>query len=138
MPPPNDAFALATTLGGATVSTSVRDQESTTETGEPVHAEGVYADAEWRGSVWYRWIAPSTGPTTVTVHNGCVWGAAPVVGVYTGTQVYALGGVARAAATGYSPDNCLQAQTTFDAVAGRSYSFAVVAAGSRTTLSISQ
>ena len=60
-----------------------------------------------------------------------------MVGVYTGTHVYALERVAHAT-TGYSPDNCVQAQTTFDAAAGVSYAFAIVDAEARTTLDIEQ
>lgn len=74
--PPNNAFSAAVTLSQGTVAGSTAG--ATAEPGEPDHfGEG--------RTVWYRWTAPGTGGTKVSV---C--GSSNFVAVYTGASVAGL------------------------------------------------
>ena len=74
--PPNNAFSAAVTLSQGTVAGSTAG--ATAEPGEPDHfGEG--------RTVWYRWTAPGTGGTKVSV---C--GSSNFVAVYTGVSVAGL------------------------------------------------
>ena len=55
-PPPNDALAAATPLGGATGLANGTNLEATKEAGEPAHAGNPGGR-----SIWFRWTAPADG-----------------------------------------------------------------------------
>jgi len=87
----NDNFANAILLTGAEVTALGENRGSTKETGEPNHA-GISGTR----SVWWRWVAPSSGLYTLDV-IGSSLGAGPfkpVLAVYTGSAVGSLSAVA--------------------------------------------
>lgn len=82
--PPNDHFALAQALSGATDTTTNTTTNATREIGEPAHGGELLGAA---ASIWYRWTAPSTGTLRVTT-KGSTFDT--LLGVYTGASVNAL------------------------------------------------
>ena len=80
--PVNDNFANRIILNGTAANTTGSTSNASAEPGEPGHA-GSPAGT----SVWWSWIAPSTGTLTLAT-TGSV--PAPRVGVYTGTSVATL------------------------------------------------
>ena len=111
--PPNDDFASAQDLGGAT-STSVSGTNlyATAEFGEPDHA-GYWA----LSSVWYQWTAPTDGVFRLKT---CGSDFDTVLAVYRGPTVDALGRVA-------SSDNFCgrRSSVKFGANSGTTYRIAV-------------
>ncbi|HKP18226.1 MAG TPA: metallophosphoesterase [Gaiellaceae bacterium] len=80
--PSNDSFSAAAVLTAATGSRDGSNVEATKEAGEPNHADNAGG-----GSVWYRWVAPSTGTATFdTVGSGFD----TMLAVYTGSSVSGL------------------------------------------------
>ncbi|MGI9187202.1 MAG: S8 family serine peptidase [Gaiellales bacterium] len=75
----NDSFADATTLIGATGSTTGSTLNATRESGEPSHG-----GAGGAASIWYRWTAPATGTLTLTTQGSDF---DTLLGAYTGTSV---------------------------------------------------
>src|SRR5262245_10309814 len=61
MTPANDAFANRTTLSGSTNFVSASNVGATREDAEPQHAGTVGGS-----SVWWSWIAPTSGTYTVS------------------------------------------------------------------------
>ncbi len=112
-PPANDAFTNAVTLAGVSGSTSGTTVGASKEPGEPSHAGN-----NGGNSVWFRWIAPSSG--TVTFNT---FGSAfdTLLAAYRGTNVSAL--------TTVTFDDDISPFTTsaitFDAVAGTEYRIAL-------------
>jgi hypothetical protein len=115
--PPNDNFAVAqavtvsnifeTGLGGY-------NHFATVETGEPNSSHG--------SSVWYRFIAPATGPFTIDTCGNT--GLDTVLGVYTGVTVNALTTIAS------NDDACgFQSRVIFNGVAGTTYRVRVAGFG---------
>ncbi len=92
--PPNDSFATRITISGATVSTTGANTNASAETGEPAHAGSPAAT-----SVWWSWIAPSSGTLTLSTT-----GSVPAMrsALYTGSSVSALSTVAPGASGAYS------------------------------------
>jgi hypothetical protein len=82
--PPNDNFADAQTVQGASGRTEIPDAGATKEVGEPDHA-GTFADQ----SVWYRWTAPGDMRVGFNVR-----GLASALSVYTGANLNSLESVA--------------------------------------------
>lgn len=80
--PPNDDFASAQALSGATNTTTSTTTNATRETGEPTHGGPGGA-----ASIWYRWTAPSTGTLRITT-EGSMFDT--LLGAYTGASVNAL------------------------------------------------
>ncbi len=77
-PPANDNFANATEITGTAGTSNGTNVEATLESGEPNYG--------FR-SIWYSWIAPSTGPATVdTIGTGFDTKLA----IYTGIAVDSL------------------------------------------------
>ena len=113
-PPDNDNFSAAIVLRAATGSYFGANQEATKETGEPLHAGNAGG-----ASVWYRWVAPSTGVATFDTFGS---GFDTVLAVYTGPSVDALTPVA-------SNDDALgwkwTSQAGFPVSAGTTYYIAV-------------
>ena len=109
--PLNDAFAAAELLEGASDTATGTTVESTKEPGEPNHAG--YSSSR---SVWYRWVAPGEGVTTVSIEGSEY---ATTAAVYTGLTVDGL--TQAASADGYSGSRRLR----FTVVPGRTYFIAV-------------
>ena len=111
--PPNNDFAGATLLTGATAADSGRNFSASKESGEPNHAGNAGGS-----SVWYRWVATSSGPVTVSTAGSSF---DTLLGVYTGAGVGALTAVA-------ANDDDAPATTSrvsFTAVSGTTYRIAV-------------
>lgn len=90
---------------------------ATTEFGEPQHgASGMGGDGH---SVWWSWVAPSSGPWEINTN----FGSSPTtLDIYTGVDVSSLTRVAsdyNSGAYGY------QSRLIFDAVGGQEYQIAV-------------
>ena len=81
--PANDNFADAELLTGPPASTTGSNVDATTEVDEPDH-NGNPAEGH---SVWYKWVAPSTGPVTVDL-SGSDYNT--YLAVYTGTTLLSL------------------------------------------------
>ncbi len=80
-PPANDNFANATTISGATGTTTGNTSFATRETGEPLPGTGPTA------SIWYKFTAAGSGPASI---NTCNSAFDTLLGVYTGSAVNAL------------------------------------------------
>lgn len=104
----NDLFTSAVTVTAATGSVSGNNVLATKETGEPNHAGNAGGK-----SVWYKWVAPTTGSVSFTMSTYFN----SLLAAYTGTAVSALTTVT--SATGAS------AKITFTATAGVTYYIAV-------------
>jgi len=80
--PANDNFANRIALSGMVVSTTGWNTNATKESGEPNHA------GETGGkSVWWSWVAPSTGTVTISTAGSSF---DTLLGLYTGTAVSSL------------------------------------------------
>jgi hypothetical protein len=117
--PANDDFANAESLGNTISALASGDtSEASSESGEPSHA-----GAPPFTSLWYRWQAPSNGPTTITT---CAPGAIDsVLAVYTGSALNALTPVV---GNDDDPDCFIDAMFStvqFNATAGTVYRIAV-------------
>jgi Ca2+-binding RTX toxin-like protein len=115
-PPANDDFTAATLLTDSTFAsaTGQTNVDATKEPGEPDHA-----DNPGGRSVWFRWTAPTNGPTTVDTCDGDF---DTVIGVYIGTAVGGLTEVAD------DDDSCVREGGSFAefvAQAGVTYRIAV-------------
>jgi hypothetical protein len=110
-PPSNDNFAQRIPLTGVRPSVYGTTVAATRELREPLHG----ADSNAR-TVWYSWIAPSSGDAQVSAYNFS-WNVPGnvEVAVYTGSSLSTLTPVA----IGSSSEQ-------FYAVAGRNYQIAVV------------
>ena len=104
--PANDGFASAEPLSGYSATVSGHNYGASREAGEPNHGGFAYG-----ASIWYRWRAPASGRVTLDSTGS---EPSPLLGVYTGESVGALGG--RGSTWGF--------KLTFDAVAGEVYSIA--------------
>jgi hypothetical protein len=108
--PANDMFAAASALSGTATASNAG---TTKESGEPNHA----GNAGGR-SLWWTWVAPATGQTTITLAGSSF---DTLLGVYTGSAVTALIQVA----ANDDANGTLQSQVTFTATAGTTYRVAV-------------
>lgn len=113
LPPPNDAFANAEAITGATGSVARSNNLATKEVGEPNHA------AAGGASAWFAWTAPSNGSFSFDTDGSSI---DTLLAVYTGSAVNAL-------TVRGSNDNPAGAGTTarviFTATAGTVYRIAV-------------
>jgi hypothetical protein len=114
--PPNDLFANAQTLTGASDSASADTRGGFKEAGEPNHGGNTLGS-----SVWYRWTPPTDGTVAI---DTCTSNFASVVAVYTGSALNALSAVTvnhRACGLGD--------RARFAVTGGREYMIAVVGTG---------
>ena len=111
--PANDNFAGATVIAGAAASLTGSTAGASRESGEPAHA-GIPAAR----SVWFRWVAPSAGPVTLSTAGSAF---DTVLAVYTGSAVGALASIASNDDGGTNATSLL----TFNATAGTTYAFAI-------------
>ncbi|MEX2103300.1 MAG: hypothetical protein WD805_04990, partial [Gaiellaceae bacterium] len=117
--PANDDFADAQVLSGGSALGSGTSENATKEAGEPNHA-GHPGGA----SIWYQWTAPASGPVSIDTCNLTSFDT--LLGVYTGTSVGGLTGVAS------SNDACgLGSAVRISAVAGVIYRIAVDRVGAQ-------
>jgi hypothetical protein len=117
----NDDFAAAETLPGpvgAFQAAGVHTEGASAEPGEPSHAGSAASH-----SVWYRWVAPSTGIAEFAAVQG---NYDSVISVYQGNAVNALTLVAEN--DDQQPGN-VRARVLFAATAGQEYKVAVDGAG---------
>ena len=122
--PANDNFANAQVISGSTASVNGTTAGATREQGEPDHLN---SDIFWEGdhSVWYRWTAPDTGPTTI---DTCTANIDSILAVYSGSQLAALSKVVEDN-NACGPPGSWGSRVTFNAQAGTTYQIAVGDAG---------
>jgi hypothetical protein len=129
--PANDNFEHAQVLSGQNAGAEGTTAGATRqEPDEPDHYVTNPPDSDlWVGdhSVWYRWTAPNSGPTTI---DTCTGEIDSILAVYTGSQLNAL---TRVADNNNDPA-CATAdpygsKVSFEAVAGTTYDIAVGDAG---------
>ena len=112
VPPPNDLFANATPLSGASGNVTSSNIGAGKEPGEPDHA----GEAGGR-SVWFRWTAPANGDFSFHTAGSAV---ETLLAVYTGGSVNAL--------TLMASNNSIfgsGSPATISAIAGGTYSIAL-------------
>lgn len=118
VPPANDDFADAEVLGpGLPVAVTRTNVEATKEAGEP--AVGSSSSKE---SVWFEWVAPSTGFVTVGACNGQI---DTTLGIFTGTAVSSLVKVVEGNANEGPHCPFRGSEFTFKSTAGTSYKIGV-------------
>jgi hypothetical protein len=83
--PPNDNFAVRTSLTGMSVTMSGTVSNASAETGEPAHGSNASGH-----SVWYSWKAPTGGLVSISA-TGDGW--IPALAAYTGNSVADLNAV---------------------------------------------
>ena len=119
--PANDNFSSATTISGASGSTSGSSAGATMQTSEPKPS----AQSNVGASVWYKWTAPSTGTATIDTTGS---GFDTVLAVYTGTSLTSLSEVKSDDDGGGSNTSKL----TFQATSGTTYRIAVYGYNNKT------
>ncbi|MDD5068552.1 MAG: PKD domain-containing protein [Candidatus Pacebacteria bacterium] len=114
--PPNDNFANATVLSGATPTGAGSNVGATSEAGEPAEYPGL---AGTKKSVWYRWTAPANAHMVLDTAGSRF---ATMVSIFTGSAVNALSLVADE-----KPTNGVyhSGQVSWDAVLGTTYNIAL-------------
>lgn len=111
--PGNDAFAKASTLSGRSLRFTANNAQTSRETDEP----RILGSAGGR-SLWYRWIAPSTGTFQLTALSNDL---DPLLAVYTGSSLNALTLVTAADALPSAEGVEKVGLCTINAVAGITY-----------------
>ena len=115
--PANNNFAAAQVLAAATTgSTTGTNRGATLEASEPFHAND-----DGGKSVWYKWTAPSSGNIEFSTAGSTF---DTLLGVYTGTAVNALTGVANNDEEDFNA-GVHTSRVVFSAVAGTVYYIAV-------------
>ena len=120
--PANDNFASATTITGASGSTSGSNVGATMEASEPKPS----AQSDSGASVWYKWTAPSSGTVTLDTIGSSF---DTVLAVYTGTALTSLSEVESDDDSGNSG---YTSKLTFQATSGTTYRIAVYGHDSET------
>jgi hypothetical protein len=115
--PPNDDFANAIALSGATANTTGSTLNATLEFLEPPH-NGRNATGS---SAWWRWTAPASGPLVIDTAGSA---ADTLLAVYTGA---ALGDLVPVAANNNVASGNSTSRVAFTAQAGVTYRIAVAA-----------
>jgi PASTA domain len=109
--PPNDDFADAVMISGDSGVVDGDNIAARTEAGEPEHG------GPGGRSVWYSWVAPSSGPATFEL---CGSDFDTLLAVYTGSDVAGLTQIAA------NDEDCgSQSRVSFQANAGTTYRIAV-------------
>ncbi|MBK8476749.1 MAG: PQQ-binding-like beta-propeller repeat protein [Opitutaceae bacterium] len=116
--PPHDAFATAKVLTGNSVRLSDTNRNASPESGEPTPISTGAGH-----TVWYRWIAPTSGHYSVAAYASDI---DTVLGVYTGASVATLRPVATSKDS-YTFASLINtdALASFNAVAGMEYTILV-------------
>ncbi len=114
--PPDDAFAAAFRIAGERSSVRGSNIGATMETGEPVNA----ANPNLGGaSVWYSWIAPTSGHLTLTTAGS---GYDTTLGIYTGSSASSLTALASNDDAGANNQTSI---VSVDVTAGTTYRISV-------------
>ena len=113
--PANDGFSVAQVVSEVSGTVSGSSVGATKEAGEPSHAAGNAGGA----SLWYRWVAPSSGQATISTTGSSF---DTLLGVYTGSSVSGLTSVA---SNDDVAANVYQSSVTFATIAGTTYRVAV-------------
>lgn len=128
--PANDDFERAEVLNGQDLALEGTTAGATRQAGEPDHYVTDPPDSDfWEGdhSVWFRWTAPNSGPTTI---NTCIGDIDSILAVYTGSALDAL---TRVTDNNNDPScatkNPYGSKVSFEAVGGTTYDIAVGDAG---------
>jgi hypothetical protein len=116
-PPANDNFAAAQSLSGCSGSVNGTNLGATKETNERVH----YPGSDGGVSVWYQWIAPSTGSVTITTLGSSF---DTTLGIYTGNSVGSLQTITESDDVNTN-QGLVTSTVTFNAVGGTTYRIAV-------------
>ena len=111
--PANDRFSNRITLTGTNVTVPGSNAGATKETDEPDHAGNAGGS-----SVWWTWTSPNDGEVQITTDGSSF---DTLLGVYTGTRVSSLTGVASNDDHGLLPTSRLR----FEASRGAEYQIAV-------------
>src|SRR5436190_1324580 len=82
----NDLFADAVLLSGTSASDTSDNTDATKETGEPRHAGN-----NGGASLWWSWTSPGDSRVTIDTVGSAL---DTILGVYTGSSVSTLSGVA--------------------------------------------
>src|SRR5579862_224206 len=134
--PANDNFANAVNLGSSMpLTVNGTNLNATWEAGEPNHGNG-----DGQSSIWYKWIAPSTGSVYISTAGSAF---DTTLAVYTGTAVNALTLVGQnddAIGDNPNPGTGSTSLVAIQAAAGTTYYIAIdglQGAQGNTTLSIS-
>jgi hypothetical protein len=120
-PPPNDDFVDAELLTGHDATANGSTAGGTQETNEPEHCV-LGPDCSFgygHHSVWYRWTAPFSGPTTI---DSCAAMMDSQLAVYTGSDVAAL---TRLVDVNNGCPSGFGSKATLEATAGTEYKIAV-------------
>ncbi|HEY9282283.1 MAG TPA: NF038122 family metalloprotease [Pyrinomonadaceae bacterium] len=122
--PPNNHFANAQALPGASGRVTGTNRGATKEVGEPSHSDDGNPGGK---SVWYTWTAPATGPVNFNTGPGEGGGAASnfdtLLAAYTGSSVNGLTSLAKN--DDVDSGNVRTSSITFNATAGTTYRIAV-------------
>lgn len=110
-PPANDAFVSAVTLVNPNISVTGTNRQATFEVGEPRGLNNAAGTA----TVWWNWIAPSSGTVTIDTQGSDY---DTVLAAYTGSAVNALTLVAE---NDDISSTDVDSRISFEAVAGTSY-----------------
>ena len=113
--PANDNFANAAVLTGSSLTWTGTNVGASLESGEPRIA-GVTGGA----SVWFTWLAPTSGTVSLDTHGSSF---DTTLGVFTGNAVNSL--ISVASNDDDWANNTLTSALQFNAVAGTTYYFAV-------------
>jgi Calx-beta domain/Domain of unknown function (DUF4214) len=116
-PPANDNFAAAQLLTGCSGTVNGTNVGATRQTGEGLHFPGSAGGV----SVWYQWIAPSTGSVTITTAGSSF---DTTLGVYTGSSVSGLQTIMESDDVNTN-QGLLTSSVTFNATGGTLYRIAV-------------
>jgi hypothetical protein len=112
VPPPNDNFANAVTVAGASGQTTGTNVGATAESGEPAFLTG-------HKTSWWKWVATGNGPFEFDTEGSSI---DTLLGVYTGSAVNSL------AVVGQNDDVSgldNKSKVNFTAVSGTTYYIAI-------------
>lgn len=128
--PANDDFGRAQELVGREVAEEGNTAGATRQAGEPDHYVSNPPDSDlWIGdhTVWFRWRAPNTGPTTI---DTCLGEIDSILAVYTGDELESLTSVAdNNNDPACSGEDLYGSKVAFEANGGTTYDIAVGDAG---------
>jgi hypothetical protein len=128
--PANDDFERAQELVGPEVAEEGTTAGATRQAGEPDHYVTNPPDSDaWVGdhSVWFRWKAPGSGPTTI---DTCLGQIDSILAVYTGDELASLTRVTdNNNDPACSEDDVYGSKVSFEAIGGTTYEIAVGDAG---------
>lgn len=118
VPPPNDNFANALALAGASGTLTGTNVNATDELGEPAHWNAAGAAS----SVWYRWTAPTSGLATFDTNGSEI---DTVLAVYSASALAGFAGLTPVATDDDHGTNAGASLVSFAATAGSTYHLAV-------------